>query len=409
VLSPQARANLRLAVKPIALTSYWRTIRVPGVIVERPGRSDLGVTTSLAGVVQRIAAFPGDTVRPGDGLFIVRLISESLLTSQTELYRTVRDLDINQEQLKRLQEPVKSGALPGIRLIELEQQQRRLEVTKEALRQDLKARGLTAEHVRAVEDGRFVTEITIGVPDRAASLQPTPGGLIPVPGRSAADRPPPAPEVAYEVEELKVNLGTHVQAGQTLCTLAHHGVLFIEGRGFRQEIPLLSRTAEEGWPVRVEFTEGAGENWPPLQAEYRIDFLAPTTDAASQTFPFYLTLPNQSRTYQREEKTYRVWRFRPGQRVRLRVTVERFDDVFVLPTAAVAREGPNAYVFRANGDRLDRVPVHVLYEDSDQVVVANDGSIVTGNHVAHNAAAQINRALEAQVGGGGHEHHHHDH
>ena len=42
-LSPQARENLGLVSKPLKLTNYWRTLEVPGVIVDRPGVSDRGV------------------------------------------------------------------------------------------------------------------------------------------------------------------------------------------------------------------------------------------------------------------------------------------------------------------------------------------------------------------------------
>ena len=40
-----------------------------------------------------------------------------------------------------------------------------------------------------------------------------------------------------------------------------------------------------------------------------------------------------------------------GQRVLVRV--EKLDDVFVLPADAVARDGPDAYVFRRSGDAFE--------------------------------------------------------
>lgn len=405
---------MRLIVKPVELTSYWRTIRVPGVVTERPGQSDIGVTTPLAGVVQHVAAVPGDPVRPGDELFTLRLISESLQTSQTELYKTLRDLAINQEQTKRLEPLVRNGALAEARLIELQQQQQRLNATREAYGQDLKARGLSPEQIKGVEAGRFVTEIIVRAPAKDAARKSGRIDLIPV------SNPPPAASAApvaegdgYEVEELKVNLGEHVQAGQALATLANHANLYVEGRGFKQEMPLLTRTAEEGWPVRAEIPEEAERGWPPFSGEMKIQFLAATIDPTSQTFAFYLSLPNQSRQYQRGDKAYRVWRFRPGQRLRLQVAVEQFQDVFVLPAAAVVRDGPEAYVFRANGDALDRKSVHVLLDDRDNVLIANDGSIVAGSHIAQNGAAQLNRVLKAKAAGGeghaGHDHAGHSH
>src|SRR4051794_3638904 len=49
-LTPQARQNLGLVVKPVALTDvYWRTMEVPGAIVDRPGQSDRGVPAPITG------------------------------------------------------------------------------------------------------------------------------------------------------------------------------------------------------------------------------------------------------------------------------------------------------------------------------------------------------------------------
>src|SRR5579884_4045211 len=77
-ITPQARANLRLDVRPVQPQTYWRTIRVPGVVVERRGQSDRGVTAPIAGVVKHVHAVPGDTVRPGTELFVLGLTSEYL-------------------------------------------------------------------------------------------------------------------------------------------------------------------------------------------------------------------------------------------------------------------------------------------------------------------------------------------
>ena len=42
-LSPQARKNLGLVSKAVAIQTYWRTVQLPGVVVDRPGLSDRGV------------------------------------------------------------------------------------------------------------------------------------------------------------------------------------------------------------------------------------------------------------------------------------------------------------------------------------------------------------------------------
>jgi hypothetical protein len=86
--------------------------------------------------------------------------------------------------------------------------------------------------------------------------------------------------------------------------------------------------------------------------------------------------------------------------VPLHVAVERLDKVFVLPREAVVREGPEAYVFRQNGDLFDRKPVHVLHEDRQNVVIADDGGIKGAFYFAQSGAASLNRVLKAQAASG---------
>ena len=86
--------------------------------------------------------------------------------------------------------------------------------------------------------------------------------------------------------------------------------------------------------------------------------------------------------------------------MRLHVPVEQFENVIVLPAAALVREGPEAYVFRQNGDLFNRIAVHVLHEDRLNVVLANDGSLAPGFYLAQGSAASLNRVLKSQAARG---------
>lgn len=388
-LSPQAKANLRLVVQPLELQKeYWRTILVPGQVVEQHGRSDRTVTTPVAGIVERVVAVPGDAVRPGLELFTLRLNSESLQTAQTELFKTAQDVKIAQKQQKLIEGSVRTGALSEQRLLDLQYQLDRLAAARKAYRADLANRGLTPDQIDQAEEGNFVRQTIVRAP------------LV-----------PEETDVLFELEELKVQPGEQVQAGQVLCRLADHRRLFIEGRGFKEDAFLVERSVANGWPVTVEFGEEAGGEWKPVAQDFTIRYVANALDADSATFPFYLPLVNQYREYTRDGRTFRLWAFRPGQKARLGLRVEKFEKVFVLPVAAVVREGPEAYVFRQNGQVFDRVAVHVRFEDPKNVVIENDGSLSEGDHIAQNAANALNRALKAgkESGHGGHDHHGHEH
>ena len=134
VLSPQARSNLGLTVKKLMPTTYWRVIELPGVVVDRPGVSDRGVTTPIAGTIVAVHAFPGTTVPPLAPLFTIRLVSDSVHKSQLELFKATREIQIAERQRKRLEELAQSGALAQTRIFDIENQLDRMQATVEAYR-----------------------------------------------------------------------------------------------------------------------------------------------------------------------------------------------------------------------------------------------------------------------------------
>jgi len=375
--------------------TFWRTIQVPGMVVDRPAYSDRGIVTPVTGVVTKVHCFPGDTVQPGDTLFTLRLLSETLHLTQSDLFKTTQEIEITKEQKKRLSGVASSGAIAEAKMIEIDNQLRRLTNAAQAYRQELQTRGLTPDQIDGVAKGKFVSEIVVKAPQQGTADKKLLAGLVVKnPAALLDDNSDPT----FEVQELKVELGQQVQAGQTLSLLSNHQALDIEGRAFRQETPLVEKAAKEGWPLEVEFMEDGGNDWPPLKQSFQIRHIANTIDPATRTFAFYLPLTNQARSFEKDGKTFLLWRLRPGQKVRLHVKVEKFENVFVLPADAVVREGPEAYVFRQNGDLFDRKPVRVVFQDRLHVVIANDGGIPPGLFVAQGGATQINRVLKAQGG-----------
>jgi multidrug resistance efflux pump len=391
-LTPQAQENLRLVVKPLKVDAFWRTVQVPGMVVDRPAYSDRGIVAPVTAVVKKVHYFPGDTVKPGDTLFTLLLLSETLHLTQSELFKTSKEIEIVTDQKTRLSRIASSGAVPETRMIEIDYQLSRLTVSAQAYRQDLLVRGLTKDQIDGVTKGDYVSEIEVKTPHQRKPDSKLLAGLL---AKRLAIRADVA-EPTFEVQELKVELGQQVQAGQTLSLLSNHQLLYVEGRAFRQETPLIEKAAKEGWPVEIEFMEDGGSSWPKLEQSFTIRHIANTIDPATRTFAFFLPLVNQSSSFEKDDRTVMLWRFRPGQKVRLEVKVEKFDNVFILPADAVVREGPEAYVFRQNGDLYDRKPVRVVYQDRLHVVIANDGSIPPGLFVAQNGATQLNRALKAQ-------------
>lgn len=391
ILSDLAIANLRLSAAPAQPRTYWKTIQVPGMVVDRPGRSDRGVITPLTGVVTRIHHFPGDTVEAGEELFTIQLLSESLHATQSELFKATQEITLVQAQLQRL--AAAAGAIPQSRIIEVQNQITRLESAVKATRRELLNRGLLPGQIDEAARGEFVREIAVVVPaplHDASSLTATP--LASQSSGGASQLPQPA----FEVQELKVDMGHQVQSGQTLCLLSNHQRLEIEGRAFRDETLLLERSVQQGWPVEVDFQENAAADWPLINQTFHIRYIANSIDPVNRTFGFRVPLENQSREVQNGGRTQLLWRFRPGQKVRVLVRIERVDDVFILPAEAVTRDLAEAFVFTQNVNTFERKPVRIVAQDRQHTVIANDGSLLPGSFVVQNAAAQLNRMTKSK-------------
>jgi multidrug efflux pump subunit AcrA (membrane-fusion protein) len=396
-LNRQARANLGLKSGPVKLQSYWRKIQIPGVVVDRPGVTDRGVTSPLEGVVTKVHAFEGDVVKPGEKLFTLRLVSDSLQQAQSELFKAIRETEIIKSEKQRVAKLIESGIVAGKRKIELDQKTRRQAALIDAHRQELFAHGLTLDQIRRVEEGNFLTSIVINAP----SVEESKGEQDEAQQSTLLNAETEAPSDFFEIQQLKVDLGHQVEAGKPLAILANHKSLYIKGHAFKKEASKLGRAAENSWAVDVEFIEDNASDWEPAEQKFQIRHLANTTDPESRTFDFFIPLMNQSIAYEKEGRPFVVWRYRPGQRVRISIPVEEMQDVIVLPTAAVFRKGPEAFVFQQNGDLFNRIAVEVLHEDRSNIVIANDGSVSPGFYLAQNAAASLNRILKAQSSSGG--------
>jgi len=93
-LSPSARENVGLKLAKVELSTFERTISVPAIVVERPGRSYLDVAAPFMGKVTRIWPSGGETVTPGQPLFELRLTHEDLVEAQSEFLKTAEELEV---------------------------------------------------------------------------------------------------------------------------------------------------------------------------------------------------------------------------------------------------------------------------------------------------------------------------
>jgi len=388
-----ANALRNVGYKPIQIepTTFVKTTTVPAMVVERPGRSQIHITAPLTGVVTKIIPTQGAAIEPGSPMFEIRLTHEELVNTQSNLIRTAESLEVVNREIARLKS-LGEGIIAGRRILEQEYEKQKLEASLRAERGALLLRGLRESDVETIlSDRKLFQSITVNAPAHGH------------------DSDSCREDHLFHVQELPVKLGQQVEAGQVLCVLADHCELYIEGRAFEDDAMRLREATRNGWKVSAALLVGqrATEEIDGLKLLY----LADHVDPQSRAFRFYLRLPNQVALDQTDSGGIRFldWRFKPGQRMELRVPVEEWTNQIVLPVEAVVDEGAETYVYQQNGDHFDRVPVHVEYRDQRSVVIANDGAVFPGDVVAARGAYQMHLALKNKSGGGVDPHAGHNH
>ncbi len=396
-LSTAAQENIGLRLAKIELRPFDRTITVPGIIVERPGRTTTQVAAPLTGVITRVWPMQGETITPGQPLFDLRLTHEEVVESQAEFLRIAEELDVVQREITRLEQATADGVIAGKRMLERMYEQQKLQAAQRSQQQKLLLHGLTPQQVDGILSSRtLLSSITISAP--AQDDQATANATAKDEGQRL-----------LQVQELKIEKGQHVRAGDPLCVLADHSRLFVQGKAFEQDASVLDKAIANNWRVSVvSNTSGQGRQIVP---ELSLLYVANKVETDTRAFLFYVQLSN---TVVRNNQTddghrFSAWQFKPGQRVDILVPIERWTDRIVLPVNAVVQDGPETYVFEKNNGQFDRRTVRVEYRDQYSAVIANDGALTPGKMVITSGSYQVHLAMKNKAGGAPDPHAGHNH
>ena len=268
-LSAQAQGNIGLTaefLKPVTLETFQRSITVPGIIVGRPGRTRLAVSTPMAGVITHVHAVQGEAVAPGTLLFELRITAEELVSTQTDLLRTVGELDVENREITRLSKANEAGAISQKTLLERQYSKEKLEVLLSTQREALRLHGLSERQIDDIaRNKKLLRDLQIVAPGRdhhgAEELKLSGSAVIPVslsamPMLQSTDEdqhesshPEPESKVPLILQEVLVHKGETVAAGAALGALADYSELYIEGRAFEQDQELLSESAQRALPA----------------------------------------------------------------------------------------------------------------------------------------------------------------
>lgn len=435
-LSKQALGNVGLTaeyLQPLKTETFRRSITVPGLVVERPGRTRVEISTPMAAVVTHVHAVQGEAVKPGTLLFQLRITAEALVSTQTDLLRTVGELDVENREIARLSKATVEGAIPQKTLLERQYAKEKLEVQLSAQKEALRLHGLSERQIEDIaKNRRLLRDLQIVAPGRdehgddelhlsSAATRPVSmtRSLMPAADEtvnrgstrheSDSSGETETDNISLILQEVLVHKGETVAAGRTLAVLADYSELYIQGNAFEQDLELLTQSAQRNWKITALF-DGAGDSARKVE-NLDLVYSSSDIDVESRSLSFFVRLPNEIAREQPSPNGQRFldWRYRPGQRVQLRVPVEEWENQIVLPVEAIAREGAESFVFQQNGEHFERVPVHVRYRDAQDVVIANDGSLFPGDVIARRGAHQMQMALKNKSGGGVDPHAGHNH
>ncbi|MCA9113343.1 MAG: efflux RND transporter periplasmic adaptor subunit, partial [Planctomycetaceae bacterium] len=167
-LSEQGRRNIGLTpemLQTVQLESFQKSITVPAVVVERPGRTRVQVATPMTGVITHVHALEGEAVELGTLLFQIRLTHEDLVQAQTDFLRTLGELDVEEREIKRLAGLTESGAVAGKLLLDREYARDKLAAVLRAQREALRLHGLSENQVEQIStDRRLLRELQVFAP-----------------------------------------------------------------------------------------------------------------------------------------------------------------------------------------------------------------------------------------------------
>lgn len=371
-LSHQALKTIGLKTGKVEQGTYIDTIVVPGSVVEIPGRTIQQIPAPVDGIVQRIMCSEGELVQPGVPLFEMHLMLEEFGGDQGKLLELAAAHRLIEDEIDRIIDPTKEGVLPGKGLINKTNELMKIQSQISSLRQQLKLHGLSDSQIKQIQ----------GTSEK-------PGTLV----HSIIVKAPVESE-KFHIDKLKVNVGDHVEHGAPLCSMANLSVLDIQGQAFGADMPYLEKIITSGRPVKVVL----GSDLSRLQAVdgLKIERLGSKVDTATRLHSFFVRLPNQMLNESSQPK-FAVWKYSPGERVKIHLPITVLENRVVLPMEAVAQDGLESYVFRQNGDSFERKAVQVDRRDTRQkVVVLAPGQLFAGTVIAMNNADLLNLELKSR-------------
>jgi RND family efflux transporter MFP subunit len=338
-LSPEQATNLGIRVVHPVASPTDKTLPYPAQIVI-PTPQLWVVSSPVAGMVTGLSVARGDRVSAAQPLVVME--SSAFVSQQRDYLQAVQQEVLAMREFNRNTRLIESNAVAQ-RVLEASQTEaRQASIVVAERRQMLRLSGLSEEAI-----SKLTTEAAINATLSVA-----------------------APRAATVVDIL-VSPGQRVEQTAPLVKLAQLSPLWVEIAVPASNI----RAIRPGARVEVEGYATAGQ----------VVLVSETTDAATQTVLVRAEVANTGD-------------LRPGQTAQARIGfASSAERAWELPYSALFRRGEQAAVFVATPDGFRLVPVTLLEEDQDHVVVS--GPITDKDEVASGGISAL-RGILLKLGAG---------
>ncbi|CCE06763.1 putative cation efflux membrane fusion protein (CusB-like) [Bradyrhizobium sp. STM 3843] len=332
-LSPEQATSLGVrVVHPIASPTD-KTLPYPAQIVI-PTPQSWVVSSPVAGMVTGLSVARGERVKPGQPLVMVE--SPSFVSQQRDYLQAVAQESLAAQQLARNTQLFQGNATPQ-RVLEASQSEaRQASIVVAERRQMLRLSGLSDEAISKLTSESGISATLSVVAPRAAT-----------------------------VVDIAVSPGQRVEQTASLIKLAQLSPLWVE-----IAIPAANiRAIRVGAKVDVEGYPTPGQ----------VVLVSETADPATQTVLVRAEVSNNGE-------------LRPGQMAQARIGfTSSTERAWQLPYGAVFRRGEQASVFVATEAGFRLVPVTLLEEDQEHVVVS--GAISDKDDIAVSGISALRGVL----------------
>ncbi len=338
-LSPEQVTSLGVRVVHPVASPIDKTLPYPAQVVI-PTPQLWVVSAPVAGMVGSLAVARGERVTAGQPLAIME--SPSFVSQQRDYLHAVAQDVLAAQQLNRNTQ-LFQGNVVAQRVLEASQAEaRQASIAVAERRQVLRLSGLSDEAIsKLTSEAAISATLTVAAPRPAAVI------------------------------DIAVSPGQRVEQSAPLIKLAQLSPLWVE-----IAVPALNiKAIRQGARVEVDGYETPGQ----------VVLVSETTDPATQTVLVRAEMPNSGE-------------LRPGQSAAARISfTSKRGSAWELPYAALIRRGEQASVFVATQDGFRLLPVTLLEEDQDHVVVS--GAITDEDEVAASGISAL-RGILLKLGAG---------